>query len=68
LSWALIHPRWLYVSPNGDVLVADDVGNVIWRVSSGARAAGGGSSASSLKQGRCDTRRAHIARSRATLQ
>jgi glucose/arabinose dehydrogenase len=28
----LDHPRWLYVLPNGDVLVADDVGNVIWRV------------------------------------
>ena len=28
----LDHPRWLLVLPNGDVLVADDVGNVIWRV------------------------------------
>ena len=28
----LDHPRWLHVLPNGDVLVADDVGNVIWRV------------------------------------
>jgi glucose/arabinose dehydrogenase len=28
----LDHPRWLHVLPNGDVLVAGDVGNVIWRV------------------------------------
>ncbi len=28
----LDHPRWLYVLPNGDVLVADDVSNTIWRV------------------------------------
>ena len=28
----LDHPRWLLVLANGDVLVADDVGNVIWRV------------------------------------
>ena len=27
------HPRWLAVLPNGALLVADDVGNVIWRVS-----------------------------------
>lgn len=30
----LDHPRWLYVLPNGDVLVADDVGNTVWRVTS----------------------------------
>jgi glucose/arabinose dehydrogenase len=28
----LDHPRWLYVLPNGALLVADDVGNTIWRV------------------------------------
>lgn len=28
----LDHPRWLHVLPNGDVLVADDVGNTVWRV------------------------------------
>ena len=28
----LDHPRWVYVLPNGDVLVADDVGNFVWRV------------------------------------
>jgi glucose/arabinose dehydrogenase len=28
----LDHPRWIYVLINGDVLVADDVGNAIWRV------------------------------------
>lgn len=26
-------PRWLYVLPNGDVLVADDAADKIWRVS-----------------------------------
>jgi glucose/arabinose dehydrogenase len=32
----LDHPRWLYVLPNGDVLVADDVGNIVWRVAPAA--------------------------------
>jgi glucose/arabinose dehydrogenase len=35
---SLDHPRWLYVLPNGDALVADGVGNTVWR----ATAAPGG--------------------------
>ena len=31
LADKLDHPRWVYVLPNGDALVADDVGTVIWR-------------------------------------
>ncbi|HJP99916.1 MAG TPA: hypothetical protein VJ862_15275 [Rhodanobacteraceae bacterium] len=37
----LDHPRWLYVLPNGDVLVADDVGKVIWRVTPTRKGDGG---------------------------
>ena len=44
---SLDHPRWLYVLPNGDVLVdktgallvADDVGNAVWRVTPVSRQA-----------------------------
>jgi glucose/arabinose dehydrogenase len=37
LATGLQHPRWLHVLPNGDVLVADDVGNTVWRVSPAVR-------------------------------
>jgi glucose/arabinose dehydrogenase len=32
--WAggLDYPRWFHLVPNGDVLVADDAADVIWRV------------------------------------